>query len=210
MPREVDHERRRQQVVKIATELVAKGGLKALTVRDVAKAAGYSTAIVSHYFEDKGDLLLSTYQAAVARAARRIATALKSDPSSLEGGLKAILPITPAQRRDWRLWVAFWGMAVAEPAFENEQRQRVNDALAVFEGIFTMRKARGLIAADADCNLLARQTISLINGLSIQALFDPAHWPLETQLATILSALEPQNQPRPAVNYPARRQRSIA
>ncbi len=195
MPREVDHECRRELVVKIATELVAKGGLRALTVRDVAKAAGYSTAIVSHYFEDKADLLLSTYRSAVDRAARRIGKALKADPGDVQACVAAILPITPAQRRDWRLWVAFWGMAVSDPAFEAEQKGRVDNAIAIFEDVFALRKQRGQIAGDADCALLARQTVALINGLAIQALFDPQSWPAQRQIDTVMSTIEDHDPP---------------
>ena len=57
MPKQVDHERRRRAVAAVAADLVAAEGRRALTVRNVADAAGYSTTVVSHYFDDLADLL---------------------------------------------------------------------------------------------------------------------------------------------------------
>ncbi len=57
MPKQVDHEQRRREVAAVAADLVAAHGRRALTVRNVADAAGYSTTVVSHYFDDLADLL---------------------------------------------------------------------------------------------------------------------------------------------------------
>ena len=43
----------------VCAALVVAGGVEALTTRHVAEATGYSTAVVSHYFDGKDDLLLA-------------------------------------------------------------------------------------------------------------------------------------------------------
>ena len=68
MPVFVDHEERRRQVVAVASRLIAQAGLDAVTVRDVANAADCSTAIVSHYFHNKKELLFLTYRGSIDRA----------------------------------------------------------------------------------------------------------------------------------------------
>jgi len=67
MPIQVDRERQRDHVTSLAARLIAQEGVTALTFRRVADAAGSSTAIVSTYFTDKRDLLLSTFRAAASR-----------------------------------------------------------------------------------------------------------------------------------------------
>jgi AcrR family transcriptional regulator len=49
MPLIVDREKRRRKVAAIATKMIAREGPDAVTVRDVAAAAGYSTKVISHY-----------------------------------------------------------------------------------------------------------------------------------------------------------------
>ncbi len=66
--RTVDHNLRRDEVATLATALIARGGIDAATVRDIAAAGGYSTKVVSRYFSDKRELLLLVYRAAAERA----------------------------------------------------------------------------------------------------------------------------------------------
>ena len=43
MPRQVDHDARRLEVAEVAARLIAQVGVERVTVRELAKAAGYST-----------------------------------------------------------------------------------------------------------------------------------------------------------------------
>lgn len=190
MPRQVNHEERRRAVAEIATDLIAEGGLDALTVREVARAANYSTAIVSHYFSGKRELLFYIYQAAVDRATARITRVVEQDPCDLHGVIDAILPLTPEQIRDWQVWFAFWGMAVADPEFGGEQRRMVVNSHRIFREILVARQRARLLSRNADCQLLARLCVTLIDGIAIQAVFDPADWPPERQRAVIAAALD--------------------
>lgn len=190
MPRQVDHEERRRAVAEIATDLIARGGLDALTVREVARAASYSTAIVSHYFSGKRELLSYIYEAAVDRAALRINKVLAADPCDLQGAIDAILPVNAEQSRDWQVWFAFWGMAVADPEFGGEQRRMVLNAHRIFREILVTRQRARLLSRNADCELLARLCVTLLDGIAIQAVFDPADWPPERQRAIVAAALD--------------------
>ena len=79
MPARGDHQQRRQQVARIAADLVAAGGLAAATHRRIAEAAGCSTTVVSHYFTDKRDLVTATYREVGDRVATRVEAARTSE-----------------------------------------------------------------------------------------------------------------------------------
>ncbi len=81
MPARGDHGQRRQQVARIAADLVAADGLAAATRRRIAEAAGCSTTVVSHYFTDKRDLVTATYREVGDRVAAR-----SSEDVLVEGG----------------------------------------------------------------------------------------------------------------------------
>ena len=57
MPRQVDHDERRQELSTAVWRVVSERGLDGLTLRSVAAAAGCTTGLVAHYFADKNALL---------------------------------------------------------------------------------------------------------------------------------------------------------
>ena len=79
-----------------------------------------------------------------------------------------------ASRRDWRVFVAFWGTAAGDEELTVEQRQRVRSArqrireLVVEEGY----AERGSASAAA----AARALLTLVQGIASQAVFDPEDW----------------------------------
>src|SRR4051794_6510787 len=145
MPRYVDHDARRDHVASIAADLVASHGVEALTVRKVAEAAGYSTAIVSHYFADKRDLLLSTFRSGADRSTARFEAAVAKKDARLRDALEALLPLDDQRRADWCLWFTFWGIAATDAELAAEQRRRVRTARTRVERVLERERAAGAL-----------------------------------------------------------------
>ena len=53
MPKIVDSTERRERIASAVLAVAAREGLPNLTLRDVAREAGFTTGTVSHYFRDK-------------------------------------------------------------------------------------------------------------------------------------------------------------
>ena len=173
MPKYVDHHARRLLVTEVAAEIVAARGVEALTVRAVAAATGFSTAVVSHYFLDKRDLLRSTFRAAANRSTSRFESAATADRRSVVSCLSALLPLDDDSRRDWRVFVAFWGTAASDIELAVEQRDRVRSARGRIEHVVAeLMNAPG----DPELRLVARSLLTLVQGIATQAVFDPADW----------------------------------
>src|SRR5438270_1838170 len=114
MPTSVDHEARRRQVIAVASALIAESGLDAVSVRDIALAADCSTAIVSHYFHNKRELLFLTYRSSIERRTQRSEAALAAADGDLKAYLAEIMPLDETRLIDWKIWLAFWARAVAD------------------------------------------------------------------------------------------------
>jgi TetR/AcrR family transcriptional repressor of bet genes len=171
MPIQVDHERQRDQVTSLAARLIAQEGVAALTFRRVADAAGSSTAIVSTYFTDKRDLLLSTFRAAASRTTVRFEAAIDAG-GSLQDCLEAWLPLDDDRLVDWRVIIAFWGVAVADPELARIQDGHVSRARARVEKL--LRKERRPDGdPPPDLAMLAQQIVALTLGIALQAVFEP-------------------------------------
>ncbi len=160
----------------IAADLVTERGVDSLTVRKVAEAAGYSTSIVSHYFVDKADLVLSTYKTAAARSTVRFEAAVAAKGAGLLECLEALLPLDDDRRRDWRLFYAFWGVALSDPALAEVQRDRTRSARTRVERQLERERDAGRCRADIDVARVARRILALVQGIAMQALFDPTDW----------------------------------
>ena len=178
MPIQVDREVQREHVTSLAARLVAQEGVAALTFRRVAGAAGSSTAIVSTYFTDKRDLLLSTFRAAASRTTVRFEAAIDAG-GSLQDCLEAWLPLDEDRLTDWRVILAFWGVAVTDPELAAVQDGHVSRARARVERL--LRAERGDRAERADSRRprpelerLAQQILALTLGIALQAVFEPA------------------------------------
>lgn len=156
-----------------AAELVASGGLDALTFRNVARAARSSTTVLTHYFTDKHDLMLCTYQVVAARSGQHF------DETCAAGGglyecLEALLPLDKARQADWRLFTCYWGMAISDASLADEQAKHVRSAHRRIEKLL-----RGQLpdAPNVEIELLARRLGSVVHGLGAHHALDPSFWP---------------------------------
>jgi AcrR family transcriptional regulator len=172
MPRYVDHDARRRHIAATAAELVGTRGLEALTFRNVADAAGSSTTVLTHYFADKRDLLLSTFQAVAKRSGARFDEA-KRRGGGLRECLEALLPLDAERQTEWRLLTCYWGTAVSDPGLAGEQARHVRSAQRRIESLLREQHPQ---AADAEREVVARRLITLVHGLGAHGALDPDHW----------------------------------
>jgi TetR/AcrR family transcriptional repressor of bet genes len=170
MPIQVDREGQREHVTSLAARLVAQEGVAALTFRRVAEAAGSSTAIVSTYFTDKRDLLLSTFRAAASRTTVRFEAAINAG-GSLQDCLEAWLPLDDDRLTDWRVILGFWGVAVTDPELAAVQDGHVSRARARVEKLLRAERGHDLTP---EPERLAQQILALTLGIALQAVFEPA------------------------------------
>lgn len=189
MPRVVDHDARRREVTAVAAELIASEGRSALTVRNVATRAGYSTKVVSHYFADIGDLLHETYDHAAGRARARINAVLDHDPADIQGLIEAVLPLDAVRRDDWRIWFAFWSEALATPSLAKDQRRRARAETKRIATCLQRMRDDGSLTADVDIERAADRLSALVPGIAAEAIFDPTRWTPTRQRRVLRDAL---------------------
>lgn len=189
MPKQVDHDARRELVARVAADLVAEHGLDALTVRRVAQAAGHSTTVVSHYFADRRDLVRATYRAAAARSSARFDAALADVQQPLQACLEALLPLDEERARDVRTWLAFWAMAAGDPELAVEQDTRVQSARRRLADVLAGEQGRGRVRPGLELGDVAYRLLVLVHGLGTHAVFDPGYWTPDRQRAAVVDEL---------------------
>jgi AcrR family transcriptional regulator len=188
MPKVVDHEERRAELAAAVWRLASREGLEAVTVRRVAEEAGWSTGALVHYFADKEELLLFAFRTVAERVQRRLAAAEQrtADPLELARGMLIEgLPLDRDRQEEVRVWFSFLGLALTRPALARAQRltyrawrERVADYLRAAQ-------EAGAIQAGLDCVSQAAALVALVDGIAVQATFEPRALPAARQLELV-------------------------
>ncbi len=166
-----NHEARRRRIADIVLRVIIEDGLEAATVRRIAAEVGYSTAVVTYYFADKRDLLLSAFRALGERNRIKFDACIASDPPDLLGYLMAMTALDGVDGSAWRACIAFWDRSLRDPLFAGELRGWIGEVLDRIE-LF-------IAALSPDCpapRRVATQLFDLVQGLSTHLLFDPECW----------------------------------
>jgi len=190
VPRYVDHGERRQELIEAATELVARRGRSALTVRNLADALGTSTKVVSHYFDDMAELLHATYTAAAERARARLDDVTAADPLDVRGLIEALLPLDQERHRDWLVWFAFWSEALTSEALASDQRERARTTALRLAATMRAMQTAGRLPESCDIDRAADRLGALIPGIAGQVVFDPKGWTAARQRAALATELD--------------------
>src|ERR671918_667136 len=177
MPKVVDHEQRREELAAAVWRLAARDGLDSLTIRSVAAEAGWSTGALHHYFSDKEELLLFAFRTVADRIGDRVAAAREAatDPLGLARELLAIgLPLDAERRAETRVWFAFLGLALTRPPLASAQRLAYEAWRGIVRDALRDVQEQGDIDSGVDVEREAAALVALVDGLAVQASFDPA------------------------------------
>lgn len=177
----IDSDTRRQDIARITIDLIAREGLAAATIRRIAAEAGSSTTAITHYFDDKEELLVWTFQVLSAEGEQRFENVFEQDPSDIVGALLTMVPWCPANVRRWKAYLAFWDGASRNHQLASLLTQSTNAGIVQFQRLLS-RRSIPQNHLEKSCRLLS----AVIQGLAMQMLVDQASWNEEK----IRSALE--------------------
>lgn len=171
MPRQVDHEQRRREIVEALWRVVSASGLEAVSLNEVAAAAGVSKGRVQHYFDSKQQLLDHTAQYLRTRLEQRITRQLRAAPdhtplARLRGALRALLPVDPDARDEAVVADAFLARAVRDPATAAIYRAGQAQLVAAIADLVRAAQSGGELPADHDPAAEAETLLALTTGLA--------------------------------------------
>jgi len=172
MARQADHNERRKLFAAAALAVIARDGLEGLTMRVVAKEAGFTTGALTHYFQSKDELLIAASEAGadVVRPEMDDAATGASARAALRDLLYTVLPTSPAMKAQWRFWMAFWERAAHSPQVQRVMRERYFEYTNRVATVIRRSQEQGETPPGVDAEKVAREIIALIDGIGVQVM----------------------------------------
>jgi TetR/AcrR family transcriptional repressor of bet genes len=188
MPKVVDHDQRRAEIVAAAWTVIAGEGIEAATIRRIAEVAGCTTGRVTHYFDARNEILVAALRRVHYDAGARMVGHFrtKHGTDALRAVLLDALPLDSQRTLEWRVWLAFWGRASTDAALIEEQQHRYAEWRRLLQRIIAA--VAGRQTAPEQVLLLVDLVAGAVDGLGIQAVLEPARFPAR-HLAAAVDAL---------------------
>jgi DNA-binding transcriptional regulator YbjK len=120
VPKIVDHDQRRSEIVEAYLAVVARDGLSCATTRAIAAELGIGTGALWHYFDGFDEVAAGAYERITERTNARIAAATAGlrGLAAFQATIREILPLAKETLDEAHVVVGFWGRLAANTKIE--------------------------------------------------------------------------------------------
>jgi AcrR family transcriptional regulator len=213
MPKDVDHDERREQLLEAVWTVIARDGLEGATIRVIAKETGWSSGVLAHYFADKDEIIESALALAYERIAVRWDEKLqgKSGIEALQELVLDNLPLDDQRELETKFLMNYWSRAIREGDRVPRPRRRGLELIDRLTDLAARGQAAGEIVPGDDPEDIAERLLGLIDGFSLHTLLDPQRLTRARQVQLVqqefdrLSTGPPRSKPRDTKNNTKRK-----
>lgn len=210
MPKIVDHKERKLAFAGAAFRVIAKRGLARVTVREIAREAGFTTGALVHYFKSKDQVLISAseYSGVIVRTRMQEHETARKGVDALKHVIYQALPMTPEMRGTWNVWLGFWDRATHNKEVRDITEQRYKEWQDRIATLVKGAQATGELSPKVDPTRAAQSIISLVDGIGVRVLLTGAEIPAKRQKELVDSLID--NLPHSLSRKPAKKKRASA
>ncbi|MEE2524120.1 TetR/AcrR family transcriptional regulator [Pseudarthrobacter sp. J75] len=175
MPKIVDHNERRLELVDATWRIIARQGLEGATMREIALEAGFANGALKPYFPTKDTLLEFAFGHVFNRTNRRIAqvTQGKSGLNALRAFCLEVLPLDEERVNEARIVIPFWQKAVNDAQKAGIHQESMDEWRETIRRYLAEARDAGEVVAAVDDSILAGQLLNMLLGAQIGAALAP-------------------------------------
>jgi TetR/AcrR family transcriptional regulator, transcriptional repressor of bet genes len=181
MPKIVDHAKRRDDIALVACQVVANHGFEQATVARIARAAGYTTGMVAHYYDSKQDIILAALRLILKRIEERLTRERDGGEANLLSVLSEALAIDQQRFTENAFWMAFWGQVSADAKLKRLNAWVHREYMRLFERCFAEHWPEWRTRPPEVRDQVLRSVVTCMNGLTAGAVTSPRDWPAGKQ-----------------------------
>ncbi len=191
VPRIVDHDRRREEIARLAVRVMQQDGAENATIRGIARAGGFSIGVLSHYFRDKDELVGFAFQWVAHQSFTDLDAAVASTPPGLARLRTALEFMVPASSAPSfiRVWLSLWGGAMRSPALACVHRDYYARWRRYLRRYINEAVRRREITAPRSLRNTTDLLTAAVDGYWIGAAFEPRRFPVRRRRALVARLL---------------------
>jgi TetR/AcrR family transcriptional repressor of bet genes len=190
MPKIVDHAQRRDEIAHVACQVVANYGFEQATVARIARAAGYTTGMVAHYYDSKQEIILAALRLILLRIEQRLTRARETGEANLLEVLSEALAVDAQRFTECAFWMAFWGQVPADKKLKRLNAWVHREYMRLFERCFAEYWREWPAWPQPVRDQVLRSVVTFINGLTASAVTSPSDWPAGIQVEQLQLQLD--------------------
>lgn len=170
MPKRIDRDARRGEIIRTYLTLAARDGMEAATSRALAAELGVATGALWHYFKGFDEVLQEAlkhiFEHTNERSARR--TEGLQGLRALTEMLHEILPIDALTQDEAYVVVSFWGRVPSRPDMADIQSEIVRQWHHDFHHLLTQALNAGELRDDSPLKAISDTILALITGFQVE------------------------------------------
>ena len=175
MPKVVDHEQRRVELIQATYRTIARSGWESATMAVIAAEAGYANGALKPYFATKDELLAAAFDHIYVQTAHRMraATSGRAGLAALRAYCLEILPLDPVRLDEARIVIPFWQKALTSPTLADRHERAMRDWRDQMSHYLSQARDAGEVrTATPDCHVVGHLLAALL-GAQITATLMP-------------------------------------
>ncbi|MGI2263907.1 TetR/AcrR family transcriptional regulator [Staphylococcus cohnii] len=172
MPKIINHEKKKEQIIQYAFDSIVENGVKGSTVRQIAKLAEMTPGQIRYYFPNHSELLNAVMSTVELKIRRRIEIIFTSENlntiDKAKASLLSVLPLDQERLADMEVWMAFrydiheYGQSTLDDVIDQ-----------LCNGVLTLLKNEHLLKDNLNIHLNSMKLHALIDGLALHKLLNP-------------------------------------
>ncbi|MCW5252555.1 MULTISPECIES: TetR/AcrR family transcriptional regulator [unclassified Streptomyces] len=176
MPKIIDHDQRRREIVAVAKKLIIQGGFEAATMRSIVAEAGFANGALKRYFPSKDSIVAATFQSVLADMHERMMQ--EGDPSAdpreaLRRDIEATLPLDRYRIDSARVLLALWEHSMANEELAVLYRDHLHQWRRLLGTRIAAARGRDEAADEPAVSGLAGEIIGMSIGANVTSLMFP-------------------------------------
>lgn len=171
MPKIVDHDERRLELVAATWRIIARLGIEGATMREIALEAGFANGALKPYFSSKDTLLTFAFGHVFNRTNERIAsvTAGTSGLPALRAFCCEVLPLDDERVQEARIVIPFWQKALTDSGKAALHATSMEQWHSQIQAFVSEARAAGDICAPLSDQVIADHLLNMLLGAQIAA-----------------------------------------
>jgi AcrR family transcriptional regulator len=167
VPKVVDHNERRREIVAATWRVIAAEGVDALTMRRLADELGLSNGALARYFPSKAEIVGAVFSAAAEATNERFREAGGVDltgAKAMRALLHEMFPFEDVTRREALIVIPFFGYAQHSERLQGIWKEFVELERPLLERIFDEMVAEGTARPDLDRTAALEFVFTVVSG----------------------------------------------